>query len=150
MHEPVQEAEIPHPFAWPAPPGSAAARRKNLRPRGNRVSAHAHASKPDRKAGRQQVKDCARSRFGLEVGKLARQTLIRRVQKGDVKYARKLTNSRTVIVLDHADGEMAFLYSSTTKEIICFLPPDAPEIAAWRRSQADLAEFRRGTDGAHN
>jgi hypothetical protein len=110
----------------------------------------AHASKPDRKAGRQQVKDCAWSRLGLEVGKLARQTLIRRVQKGDVKYARKLTNSRTVIVLDHADGEMAFLYSSTTKEIICFLPPDAPEIAAWRRSQADLAEFRRGTEGAHN
>ena len=51
---------------------------------------------------RRLVKDCARSRFGLEVGKQARQTLIRRVQKGDVKYARKLTNSRTVIVLDYA------------------------------------------------
>jgi hypothetical protein len=109
----------------------------------------AHGSKPDRKAGRQQVKDCALSRFGLEVGKLARQTLIRRVQKGDVKYARKLTNSRTVIVLDYADGEMAFLYSSATKEIVCFLPPDAPEIAAWRRSQAELAVFRRGPDGTH-
>ena len=109
----------------------------------------AHAGKPDRKAGRQQVKDCALSRFGLEVGKLARQTLIRRVQKGDVKYARRLTNSRTVIVLDYADGEMAFLYSSATKEIVCFLPLDAPEIAAWRRSQAELAVFRRGPDGTH-
>ncbi len=56
---------------------------------GREQSKAAHASKPDRKAGRQQVKDCALSRFGLEVGKLARQTLIRRVQKGDVKYARK-------------------------------------------------------------
>jgi hypothetical protein len=107
-----------------------------------------HGSKRDKKAGRQQVKDCALSRLGLEVGKLARQTLIRRVQKGDVKYARRLTNSRTVIVLDYAQGEMAFLYSSATKEIVCFLPPDAPEIAAWRRSQAELA-FRRGPDGAH-
>jgi len=108
----------------------------------------AHASKPDRKAGRQQVKDCAWSRLGLEVGKLARQTLIRRVQKGDVKYAHKLTNSRTVIVLDCADGEIAFLYSSATKEIVCFLAPDAPEIAAWRRSQAELAAFHRAPDGA--
>jgi hypothetical protein len=63
---------------------------------------------------------------------MVRQSLIRRVQKGDVKYARKLTNSRTVIVLDYADGEMAFLYSSKTKEIVSFLPPDAPEIADWR------------------
>ena len=108
-----------------------------------------HGSNPDRQAGRQQVKDCAMSRFGLEVGKMVRQGLIRRVQKGDVKYARKLTNSRTVIVLDYAHGEMAFLYSSATKEIVCFLPPDAPEIAAWRRSQAELAVFRRGPDGAH-
>jgi hypothetical protein len=108
----------------------------------------AHASKPDRKAGRQQVKDCAWSRLGLEVGKLARQTLIRRVQKGDVRYAHKLTNSRTVIVLDCADGEIAFLYSSATKEIVCFLATDAPEIAAWRRSRAELAVIRRGPDGA--
>ena len=109
-----------------------------------------HGSSPDRKAGRQQVKDCAMSRFGLEVGKMVRQTLIRRVQKGDVKYARKLTNSRTVIVLDYANGEMAFLYSSATKEIVSFLPPDAPEIAAWRRSQATVLVLTgRGPDGAH-
>jgi hypothetical protein len=116
---------------------------------GGKQDKGSHGSKPDRKAGRQRVKDCALSRLGLEVGKLTRRTLIRRVQKGDVKYARKLTNSRTVIVLDYADGEMAFLYSSATKEIVCFLPPDAPEIAAWRRSQAELAVFRRGPDGAH-
>jgi hypothetical protein len=115
---------------------------------GQERSKAAVASKPDRKAGRQQVKDCAWSRLGLQVGKLARQTLIRRVQKGDVKYARKLTNSRTVIVLDCADGEMAFLYSSATKEIVCFLSPDAPEIAAWRRSQAELAAGRGGPDRA--
>ncbi len=90
------------------------------------------------------------SRFGLEVGKMVRQSLIRRVQKGDVKYARKLTNSRTVIVLDYARGELAFLYSSTTKEIVSFLPADAPEIADWRNSQAaPLALFPRGPEGVH-
>jgi hypothetical protein len=109
-----------------------------------------HGCSPERKAGRQQVKDCAMSRFGLEVGKMVRQSLIRRVQKGDVKYARKLTNSRTVIVLDYAHGEIAFLYSSTTKEIVSFLPADAPEIADWRNSQAAaLALFPRGPEGEH-
>jgi hypothetical protein len=108
-----------------------------------------HGSSPARKAERQQVKDCAMSRFGLAVGKMVRQSLIRRVQKGDVKYARKLTNSRTVIVLDYAHGEIAFLYSSTTKEIVSFLPADAPEIADWRNSQAAaLALFPRGPEGA--
>lgn len=109
----------------------------------------AHASNPERKAGRQQVKDSALSRFGLEVGKMVRQSLIRRVQRGDVKYARKLTNSRTVIVLDYANGEMAFLYSSTTKEIVSFLPPDAPEIAGWRGSQAPALSWR-GPAGINN
>ncbi len=94
-------------------------------------------------ARRRQVKDCARSRFGLDVGKQARQILIRRVRKGDVKYARKLTNSRTVIVLDYDGGEMAFLYSSAIKEIISFLAPDAPETADWRRSQAARGWTRR-------
>jgi hypothetical protein len=88
---------------------------------------------------RRHVKDCALQRFGLEVGRHVRQTLIRRVNKGDVKYARKVTNSRTVVVLDYADVEMAFLYSSTTKDIVAFLPPDAPEIAEWRRSQSAAA-----------
>jgi hypothetical protein len=109
----------------------------------------AHASNPERKAGRQQVKDSALSRFGLEVGKMVRQSLIRRVQRGDVKYARKLTNSRTVIVLDYANAEMAFLYSSTTKEIVSFLPPDAPEIAGWRGSQARALSCR-GPAGINN
>jgi hypothetical protein len=111
----------------------------------------AHANKPERKAGRQVVKDCAWSRFGLEVGKMVRQSLIRRVQKGDVKYARKLTNSRTVIVLDYGNGEIAFLYSSRTKEIVSFLHPDAPEIAPWRASQPGaLALFGPGTEGTNN
>jgi hypothetical protein len=87
-------------------------------------------------ARRQQVKECAWSRLGLAVGKQIRQSLIRRVWKGDVKYARKLTNSRTVIVLDHEGRELVFLYSSAEKEIISFLPPDAPETAEWRRGQA--------------
>jgi hypothetical protein len=80
-------------------------------------------------ARRRLVKECAFSRLGLEVGRHARQSMIRRVRKGDVKYARKLTNSRTVIVLDHEGGEWAFLYSNASKEIIRFLGPDAPEIA---------------------
>jgi hypothetical protein len=84
------------------------------------------------------------------VGKMVRQTLIRRVQKGDVKYACRLTNSRTVIVLDYADGEMAFIYSSATKDIVCFLPPDAPEIAGWRNSRGIALElYPRGPDGPH-
>ena len=103
-------------------------------------------------ARRQQVKDYALSRFGLEVGKEVRQILILRVRRGDVKYARKLTTSRTVIVLDYAGGEMAFLYSSAVKDIISFLGPDAPETADWRRLQsAALALFccrHPGLDGA--
>jgi hypothetical protein len=68
-----------------------------------------------------------------------------------VKYARKLTHSRTVIVLDYAEGEVAFLYSSATKEIVSFLPPDAPEIAGWRRAQAVAqAPSRRAPDEAHS
>jgi hypothetical protein len=84
---------------------------------------------------RRHVKDCARQRFGLEVNRHLRQTLIRRVTKGDVKYARRVTNSRTVVVLDYDGREMAFLYSSAIKDIVTFLPPDAPETAEWRRSQ---------------
>jgi hypothetical protein len=111
----------------------------------------ARASNPKRIVERQQVKDSALSRFGLEVGKRARQSLIRRVQRGDVKYARKLTNSRTVIVLDYANCEIAFLYSSATKEIVSFLPPDAPEIAGWRGSQASaLALFRHRPAGINS
>jgi hypothetical protein len=90
-------------------------------------------------ARREVVKECARSRLGLDVSKLARQSMIRRVRKGDVKYARKLTNSRTVIVLDHEGGERAFLYSSASKEIISFLGPGAPEIADWVSGQAGPA-----------
>ena len=94
-------------------------------------------------ARRQRLNDRALSRFGLEVGKLVRQTLIRRVRKGDVKYARKVTNSRTVIVLESAGREIAFIYSNATKEIVSFLGPDAPETADWRRSQSTaLALFR--------
>jgi hypothetical protein len=90
-------------------------------------------------ARRQQVKDRALSRFGLEVGKMVRQALIRRVSIGDVKYARKVTNSRTVIVLEYAGKEMAFVYSNATKEIVSFLGPDAPETADWRCSQSTEA-----------
>jgi hypothetical protein len=87
-------------------------------------------------ARRQQMQERAWSRFGLAVGKQMRQSLIRRVWKGDVKYARKLTNSRTVVVLDYEGRELVFLYSNAHKEIIGFLPPDAPEAAEWRRSQS--------------
>ena len=101
-------------------------------------------------ARRQQVKECAWSRLGLAVGKQIRQSLIRRVWKGDVKYARKLTNSRTVIVLDHDGREIAFLYSSAHKEIISFLSPDAPETAEWRcaaQSTVKAGPARRRREG---
>ena len=32
-------------------------------------------------------------------------------------------------------GEMSFIYSSVSKDIVTFLPPDAPETADWRGSQ---------------
>jgi hypothetical protein len=100
-------------------------------------------------ARRQQIKECAWLRFGLAVGKQIRQSLIRRVWKGDVKYARKLTNTRTVIVLDYDGREMAFLYSNAHKEIISFLAPDAPETAEWRRAQstAEAGPSRRRREG---
>jgi hypothetical protein len=100
-------------------------------------------------ARRQQMQECAWSRLGLAVDKQIRQSLIRRVWKGDVKYARKLTHSRTVIVLDHDGRELVFLYSSTQKEIISFLPPDAPETAEWRRAQstAKASPARRRREG---
>jgi hypothetical protein len=84
------------------------------------------------------MKECAWARLGLDVGKQIRQSLVRRVWKGDVKYARKLTNSRTVIVLDYDGRELSFLYSSAHKEIITFLSPDAPETAEWRRGQSTV------------
>ena len=98
-------------------------------------------------ARRQQVKDRALSRFGLEVGKLVRQALIQPgAASGDVKYARKVTNTRTVIVLEYAGEEMAFIYSNATKEIVSFLGPDAPETADWRCSRSvALALFRGPT-----
>ncbi len=67
-------------------------------------------------------------------GKKVRHTLIQRVQKGDVQYARRLTRSRTVIVLEHAGQPIAFLYGRGSKEILSFLPLDAPEIEPWRRA----------------
>jgi hypothetical protein len=84
------------------------------------------------------MKDRALRRFGLEVSRHVRQTLVHRVHTGDVKYACKVTTSRTVIVLDYAGVEMSFLYSSATKDIVTFLPHDAPETAEWRRSQAAI------------
>jgi hypothetical protein len=63
------------------------------------------------------------------LGKQERRDLIGRVRKGDVKYARKLTCSRTVIVLEYRGHEMAFLYSSASQTILCFLAPDAAQLA---------------------
>src|ERR1700753_3872885 len=59
---------------------------------GWRVSRDCSIQLPSR---RQLVKECAHSRLGLDVDKLARQSMIRRVRKGDVKYACKVTNSPT-------------------------------------------------------
>jgi hypothetical protein len=90
------------------------------------------------------------ARFGRELGKRVRRELVHRVGKGDVKYARRITHSRTVIVLDFAGREMAFLYSNATKEILRFLGSDAPETAGWRNSEAAArALFRPNLDGGH-
>lgn len=85
---------------------------------------------------RQRSQAGALARLGLEAGKQVRHELLRRLHAGDVKYARKLTHSRTVVVLDYAGGEIAFLYSTSTKEILSFLAPNAPETEDWRCSQA--------------
>jgi hypothetical protein len=77
----------------------------------------------------------ARERFGLEIGKQARRALIRKVQSGEVKYIRKLTHSRTVIVTDYAGVELTFIYSGALKSIVTFLPPDADETTAWRETR---------------
>ena len=69
-------------------------------------------------------------------GKRVRQELLRRVRSGDVAYARRLSKSRTVIVLVYAGEEMAFIYSNSGKGILCFLPSNAPETEDWRQSQA--------------
>jgi hypothetical protein len=53
--------------------------------------------------------------------------LIRRVHKGDVKVARKLTHSRTMIVLDHDGAELTFIYSSASKKIISWVSPGAAQ-----------------------
>lgn len=77
-----------------------------------------------------------------------RRELIRRVHAGDVRYARKLTHTRTVIVLHYAGEEMTFVYSSASKQILCFLPLDAPETEGWRRSQATARRlFPRSAGG---
>jgi hypothetical protein len=65
------------------------------------------------------------------LGKRERQDLVRRVHKGDVTYARKLTRSRTVIVLEYRGNETAFLYSNASKRIIRFLAPDVAQAAGW-------------------
>ena len=92
----------------------------------------------------QGLRDCAEARrlaqrndeqFGFAAGKEARRELKRRVRIGDVKYARSLTCSRTLIVLDYAGHELAFIYSNRAKEILRFLSLDGPECEDWRRSR---------------
>ena len=53
-----------------------------------------------------------------------------------MQYARSLTRSRTVIVLEYAGQPIAFIYSSEQNEILHFLPLDAPEIEGWRGGEA--------------
>ena len=67
-------------------------------------------------------------------GTLVRQdlmALLARVRSGQVRYARRVSRSRTVIVLDYAGEEVAFLYSNATRRILCFLPPGATPAQEW-------------------
>lgn len=82
-------------------------------------------------ARRQHMQSRAKERFGMEIGSLARRTLIRKVQTGDVQFARKLTNSRTVIVTEYAGVVVTFIYCRKMKGILTFLPANARETAAW-------------------
>lgn len=85
-------------------------------------------------ARREHMRCRAMERFGLDAGKLVRRALIHQVQTGEVKFARKLTHSRTVIVTEYAGMELVFLYNGIRKEIVTFLPADAREAAEWRQS----------------
>lgn len=87
-------------------------------------------------ARRRHMQRRAAERFGVEIGKFARRTLIAKVQSGEFHFARKLTQSRTVVVADYAGVEVTFLYCGRSKSILTFLPPDARETAAWRASRA--------------
>ena len=84
-------------------------------------------------ARREHMQIRARERFGLEVGKLARRALIRKVHTGDVRFARKLTNSRTVVVAEYKGVEVTFIYCGRMKGILTFLPADTRETAEWRK-----------------
>lgn len=84
-------------------------------------------------ARREHMQNRARERFGLEIGKLARRALIRKVQTGDVRFARKLTNSRTVFVAEYAGVEVTFIYCGKIKGILTFLPANARETSEWRQ-----------------
>jgi hypothetical protein len=92
-------------------------------------------ARPRKKLRRRRMKESAWSWFQLSAGKAARQTLVERVRNGDVRYARRLTRSRTAVVLEYAGQEIAFIYSSATKEIISFLPLDAAELAGWKEDK---------------
>jgi hypothetical protein len=102
-------------------------------------------------ARRLVVKERARAQLGVEVDKPARQSILRRARKGDIRYARKLTHSRTVMVVEYEGRELAFLYSTASQEIIGFLSPDAPEIAEWLERRAAPAKPVRSLSfrGAH-
>jgi hypothetical protein len=92
-------------------------------------------------ARREHMQQRARERFGVEIGKLARRSLIRKVQSGEVHYARKLSHSRTVIVADYAGMEVTFIYCGRTKSILTFLPAEARETAAWRECRSPLSSL---------
>ena len=75
------------------------------------------------------------AQLGLVPEKQVRHELLRRLHLGDVQFACRLTRSRTVIVLEYAGSEFSFVYSNSTKEILRFLAPDAPETKSWRKSK---------------
>ena len=86
----------------------------------------------EKKSKRRRLKESAWSWFQLAASKAARQTLVQKVQNGDVRYARRLTRSRTVVVLEYAGQEIAFIYSGAEEAIVTFLPLDAAELEGWK------------------
>jgi hypothetical protein len=59
--------------------------------------------------------------------------LLQHVRTGDIKFARRLTRSLTVIVLDHNGEELTVLYSSTRKKIVKLLPAGAADSPQYQR-----------------
>jgi hypothetical protein len=87
-----------------------------------------------------------KKRTRLEIGKAMRRELIRRVQAGEIDYARRVTHSRTAAVLQYEGTAIAVLYSRASKSILSILPLEAPELAGWSCSTGRQADAQQACE----